>query len=328
MKFLIAGFGSIGRRHLRNLIALGQRDIVLLRSNKSTLPTDEIDDFPVVTSLEAALADKPDAVLIATPTALHLGTAIPAAEAGCHIFIEKPVAEELEGIGALEAALKRGGGRLLVGFQFRFHPTLQIASRLLQDGAIGRPVFARAHWGEYLPDWHPWEDYRQSYAARSDLGGGVVRTLCHPLDYLGWLFGNVRQVYGIARPLPELELSLDSLADALLDFEQGLIGAVHLDYVQRPPQHTLEIVGTKGTILWDNSSGNLTLAMPGNAPANVFSPPEGFERNQMFLEQMRHFLQVVQGLEEPVCSLADGKRALALALAILESSRMNKPMSI
>ena len=328
MKFLIAGFGSIGRRHLRNLIELGQNDIILLRSQKSTLPTDEIRDIPVETDLDAALAHQPDAVIIATPTALHLDVAIPAAKAGCHIFIEKPVSDSLDGIDALEEAQQTGGGQMLVGFQFRYHPTLRIAARLLAEGAIGRPVYAHAHWGEYLPDWHPWEDYRQSYAGRADLGGGVVRTLCHPLDYLGWLLGPVRQVYGSASPSAELELTVDSTADALLKFDRDLVASVHLDYLQRPPEHSLEIVGTLGTIRWDNSSGNLTLfSQQGDSPT-AFSPPEGFERNWLFLEQMRHFLRVAEGSQKPLCTLQDGKQALAVVLAILESSRLNTPVLI
>ncbi len=328
MKFLIVGFGSIGRRHLRNLSELGQHDIVLLRSQKSTLPTDEIRDIPVETDLAAALAHRPDAVLIATPTALHLDVAIPAARAGCHIFIEKPVSDSLARIDALEAAVRSGGGQLLVGYQFRYHPTLRIAARLLSEGTIGRPVHARAHWGEYLPGWHPWEDYRQSYAARADLGGGVVRTLCHPLDYLGWLFGRAHEVFGATHPSPELELEVDLSADALLKFDQGLVAAVHLDYLQRPAEHSLEIVGTQGTIRWDNSNGNLTLSREQGDSPTLFSLPDGFERNDLFLEQTRHFLRVVEGNEKPVCTLQDGKQALAIALAILESSRINTPISL
>jgi len=131
MKFLIAGFGSIGRRHLRNLLALGERDILLLRSNKSTLPEDEIAQFPVETSLEAALGHHPDAVIISNPTALHLDVAIPSAEAGCAILLEKPVSHSMERAEEFRTAVSRGGAKVLVGFQFRFHPTLRRAAQAL-----------------------------------------------------------------------------------------------------------------------------------------------------------------------------------------------------
>src|SRR3990172_4412550 len=164
MKFLIAGLGSIGRRHFRNLIALGEKDIVLLRSHRATLPDDELAGYPVETDLAQALKKhKPEAVVISNPTALHLQVAIPAALAGCHILLEKPVSNSLKGLDELQAAAAAGGSRILVGFQFRYHPTLNKARALIQKNALGKVLTVHAHWGEYLPDWHPWEDYRQSY---------------------------------------------------------------------------------------------------------------------------------------------------------------------
>ncbi len=111
MKFLIAGFGSIGRRHFRNLLALGQKDILFLRSNKSTLETGELDGFIVENALEKALAHQPDAVIIANPTAYHLDVAIPAASQGCNLFFEKPISDSLERIDEIKIALKRGAAR-------------------------------------------------------------------------------------------------------------------------------------------------------------------------------------------------------------------------
>jgi predicted dehydrogenase len=317
MRFLIAGFGSIGRRHLRNLFALGERDVVLVRRGKSTLPTDELAGLPVETTLEAALAHRPDVVIVATPTALHMPIAIPAAEAGCTIFLEKPIAEDLSRVEELQSALQRGGGKVLVGFQFRFHPGLQQVRTWLQTGAIGRPLLANAEWGEYLPDWHPWEDYRQSYAARADLGGGVARTLCHPLDYLRWLLGEIRQAQVRAARLSDLEIDVEDWAEFSLLFSNGVRGRVQVNYVQRPPVHRLEIVGTHGSIRWDNSDGvahcyRVEPAGPAGAWEQV-APPPGFERNDLFLAQTRHLLAVAQGQEQPLCTLEDGVRALELA---------------
>ena len=127
MKFLVAGFGSAGRRHFRNLLALGEKDIVLLRSHHSTLPDDELADYPVETNIDEALEKhRPDAVIIANPTSLHLDVAIPAAQAGCHILLEKPVSDSLERLDLLQTAAEKSGSKILVGFQLRHHPTLLI----------------------------------------------------------------------------------------------------------------------------------------------------------------------------------------------------------
>ena len=331
MKTLIAGLGSVGRRHLRNLIALGEKDIILLRSHHATLPDDELAGYPVETNVQQALnKHNPDAVIVANPTALHMDVAIPAAQAGCHILLEKPIANSLDRVHELQEAAQKSGSRILVGFQFRYHPTLNKARELIQAGALGQVLTVHAHWGEYLPNWHPWEDYRQSYAARSDLGGGVIITLMHPLDYLRVIIGEVNALWSFNGHLSPLEVAVEDVAEIGLKFANGAVGGVHLNYAQRPPVHRMEIVGTKGTLRWDNANGFLHFhKMPApfgsysdNPPAPImesFSPPEGFERNQLFVAQTRHFLETVRGETEPVCSLDDGIRALEIALAAIES---------
>lgn len=339
-KILIAGLGSIGRRHFRNLIALGAKDLVLLRAHKATLPDAELAGYPVETEIREALRKhKPDAVVVANPTALHLDVAIPAAEAGCHILLEKPVSHSLAGLDALQNAAERTGSRILVGFQFRYHPTLNQAREIIQSGALGQALAVHAHWGEYLPDWHPWEDYRQSYAARADLGGGVIGTLTHPLDYLRYLVGEIVELWSFNGHLSPLALDVEDVAEIGLRFSNGAIGGVHVNYVQRPPVHRLEIVGSNGTLRWDNADGTLHFfKMPApfgsyseNPPAPVvdsFAPPEGFERNQLFLAQTRHFLETARGGPEPVCRLEDGIMALRLALAARESEKTGRAIKL
>ncbi|MGA7192592.1 MAG: Gfo/Idh/MocA family oxidoreductase [Anaerolineales bacterium] len=321
MKFLIAGLGSIGRRHFRNLISFGEKDIVLLRSHRATLSDDELAGYPVETNLNEALKKyKPDAVIISNPTALHLDIAIPSANAGCSILIEKPISNSLDQIDQLEYALAKGGGQLLVGFQFRFHPTLQKAAQLLKENAIGKPLSFHAHWGEYLPDWHPWEDFKQSYAARSDLGGGVIFTLTHPLDYLRMLLGEVDSLWAFTGA-SNLGLEVEDTAEIGLKLKSGALGSVHLDYNQQPPSHRWEIVGSNGTMKWDNASGNLDVFSAEKKDWETYQPPAGFERNVMFIEEMKHFIAVAQKKESPICTLDDGKQALRLALAAHESER-------
>ncbi|MCK4800563.1 MAG: Gfo/Idh/MocA family oxidoreductase, partial [Anaerolineales bacterium] len=158
MKFLIAGFGSIGRRHFRNLVKLGQRDIIFYRTHQSTIPDEELKGYPIESDLKAALSHHPDAVIVTNPTASHLDVAIPAAEMGCHLLIEKPLSHSLERVDKLERIIRRGSAQVLVGFQFRYHPGLLQIRDWIQQAVIGDVYFVRAHWGEYLPDWHPWED--------------------------------------------------------------------------------------------------------------------------------------------------------------------------
>lgn len=326
MKFLIAGFGSIGRRHLRNLIALGEDDILLYRTHHSTLPDqDEAARFPVITDLDDALSQRPDAVIISNPTALHLDIAIPAAEMGCAILMEKPVSHSMERLDDLHAAVMKGGAPVLVGFQFRYHPTLQMAGRLVSHGAIGSPLSARAHWGEYLPNWHPWEDFRQGYAARPDLGGGVILTLCHPLDYLRWMLGEVESLFALTAKSGGLELPVEDTAEISMRFGGGTIGSVHLNYVQQPAVHVLEIIGSAGTLRWNNADGMLNLYQAEKGEWENYAPPDGFDRNWMFLDEMRDFVAAARGGSQPACGLEDGIRVLEIALLARRSAEDGLP---
>lgn len=321
MRFLICGLGSIGRRHLRNLRSLGQEDIVLLRTRTSTLPDDELGGLSVASSISEALARwRPDAVIVSNPTAMHLGVAIPAAQAGCHLLIEKPVSHSMAGIDELRRALESGGGQVLVGFQFRFHPGLQEVKRLLDDGMVGRPVAARVEWGEYLPDWHPWEDYRVGYSARKELGGGVLLTLCHPFDYLRWLLGEVVSVQAVTARSGELDIDVEDTAEVILSHASGAMSSVHIDYLGRPPHHGLEISGTLGRLGWVNEDGTVRWRAASDAVWQLTPVTAGFERNTMFLNEMSHFVDVARGRSLPVCSLEDGVWALRIAQAAKDSS--------
>ncbi len=335
-KYLIAGLGSIGRRHFRNLIALGEKDIVLLRTRKARLPDDELQGYPVETDLAQALEKhKPDAVIVANPTSMHLDVAIPAAEIGCDILLEKPVSHSLERLDILRKAAEKSGSKILVGFQFRYHPTLNTARQLIRSHVLGKVLTVHAHWGEYLPQWHPWEDYRQGYAARADLGGGVILTLTHPLDYLRYLLGEAEALWSFNGHISPLEVDVEDVAEIGIKFSSGAIGGVHVNYFQRPPVHRMEIVGTEGTLHWDNAHGLLHLyKMPvsfgsGSDPSlapeqETFFPPDDFERNQLFVAQMRHFIEIVRGDADPVCTLEDGVMALRLALAAYQSQESGR----
>ncbi|HEX8991692.1 MAG TPA: Gfo/Idh/MocA family oxidoreductase [Anaerolineales bacterium] len=325
MKFLIAGLGSIGRRHMRNLLALGQADLVLLRSHRASLPEEDLAGYPVETDLAAALdRHHPDAVIVANPTALHLEVAIPAAQAGCAILLEKPISASMQGLDRLQAAVDRGRAKVLAGFQFRFHPSLLEARKLIAEGAIGRIVSGHVHFGEYLPAWHPWEDYRTGYAARADLGGGVVLTQSHSLDYLPWLAGPVKAVWGLVGRLSDLEVDVDDTAEIGLQFVSGAIGSVHLDYNQQPPSHRFHVIGTSGTLECDLADGAVRLYSAPEKQWESTPLPEGWERNVMFMEEMRHFVKVASGEAEPACTLVDGIRVMQLIAAVKESHRTGR----
>ncbi len=312
---LIAGLGSIGRRHLANLTALGWTRIRLYRTGRATLPDAELAAFPVEHDLSAALARRPLAVIVSNPSALHMDVALAAARAGAHLLIEKPLSHDLAGVAELDDIVARQRLHALVGFQYRFSPGLRQIKRWIDGGDIGTVVSARAQWGEYLPDMHPWEDHRVGYAARADLGGGVLLTLCHPFDYLRWLLGEIEDVFAIsARPRLQA-CDVEDCVEVGLIFSNGASGHVHLDFVQRPREHRLTIVGTSGTLTWSDGDHVARRYCPETKAWEVVAPSLRYERNEMFVEEMRHFLACLRGDEQPACTLQDGIAALEVTLA-------------
>jgi predicted dehydrogenase len=323
---LVCGYGSIGRRHLGNLRMLGVRRLSVFRTGLGSLDLDDSDGMRIHHDLGEALAQRPDGVVVSNPTSLHLETAMAAAEAGCAILLEKPISHSAEGIRDFQRMVQSKGLPVLVGFQFRFHPSLRIVRMWIREGRIGPLVAIEAHYGEHLPSWHPWEDFRKGYSARIDLGGGVVLTLCHPLDIMRWLAGEARRVSALAANLSGLGIEAEDAAAAVIRFDSGAIGNVSVNYYEKPASHWVRVTGRAGTISWDGLSGRAVLST--EQATETFEPGRAFERNTMFLSEMSHFLDCVSGASMPVCTLVDGIRALELALAIKQAALGGKEIGI
>ncbi len=317
----IAGFGSIGRRHFNNLRALGCHDFVFYRTFQATISDPATEQWYSTNRLSEALERRPRIAIISNPTAKHLEVATAAARAGCHLLIEKPLSHSLDGCQQLADIAREKHLTVMIGCQFRFHPLLISLRRQMAAGRLGEVLGARAEWGEYLPDWHPWEDYRKSYSARADLGGGVVLTLIHPLDYLYWMFGPVRHVSASIRSVPSLQtVAGDDWAEITLQFDTGVIGQVHLDYVQKPPVHRLCVWGDRGRANWDFHAGTLAW-QPIEGDVEVERVPEGFERNTLFVDEMRSFLAAVSAGRPSEIPLEDGIAVLDIAVRAKQAAQ-------
>jgi predicted dehydrogenase len=341
---LMVGLGGVGQRHLRNLrILLGpdaeisayrvlRNSPVLTDTLKVEAGSDLEQKYNVTTfsSLDEALARKPLAVFICNPSSLHVPIALAAAEAGCHLFIEKPLSHSLEGIGQLARIVAAKNLVAMVGYQMRFHPCLQRVKTVLDSGQLGRVVAVHAEVGAYMPNWHTYEDYRTSYAARADLGGGVVLSQIHEIDYLGWLFGTPSRVFALGGHLSNLEVDVEDVASSLLECHvDGRLVPIelHQDYLQRPPSRTLRIAGDKGKLLMDVEQLTVTTFDETGKPSSHEHYAD-FQRNQLFIDEISHFLDCIKRNEVPSIPLADGASSLATALAIKESLATGQPVPI
>jgi predicted dehydrogenase len=337
-KILIVGLGSIGQRHARNLRTIlgGSLDLIAYRVRgrnhvirKSVAASGDTPESVYGirrhSSLDDAMAERPDAVIVANPSSDHLGVARAAVEANCHLFVEKPLADRWDGVEDLVQRAERKGLITMVGYHFRFHPALQLVHRLLTEETIGRPVAARFVMGEYLPGWHPYEDFRESYAARRSLGGGVLLTQIHELDAAFWMWGAPARVFAAGGTLSSLEIDVEDVASVLLEYprSRGSFPVhIQLDYLQRPPVRGGEIVGDRGRLTFDLLAGSVVVTAP---DGSVAVHDAAIDRNDLYVAEMRHFLACLAGRDAPVVPLRAGAITLAMALAARESLETGAP---
>lgn len=344
MKILIAGLGGIGQRHVRNLRGLlgPEAEIIAYRTRKlGHVLTEKLEietksgveekyQLQTYDNLDEALGQKPEVAFICNPSSLHLPVALSVAGAGCHLFVEKPLSHNFDGVEELIDLVESKKLIALVGYQMRFHPGLRRLRSLLQQRAIGKVMAVRVQVGEFLPGWHAYEDYRELYASRLDLGGGVILSQIHELDYIYWLFGLPRRVFALGGHLSSLEIDVEDTASILMECsvdDRPVPVHVHEDYVQRPPTRICEVVGDAGKILLDFHA--LTLQVFGDQGQLVEDRSfAGFQRNQLFVDELKHFLACLDGKEKPLVTLRDGAQSLCMALAAKESLATGKVVEL
>jgi predicted dehydrogenase len=262
-------------------------------------------------------------VFVCTPSSQHLELAQRAAEAGCHLFVEKPLSHTLEGVERLRQTVAAEGLIAMVGCQWRYHPCVRWLREVVQTGTLGTLVEAEIEYGEYLPDWHPYEDYRASYAARADLGGGVVLTQIHDYDMAWWLFGPPRAVTATGGHLSDLEIDVEDTVDARL--EGGMVPvSVRQSMATRPPRRVITVTGEGGSVTVDLLAGRIS-STPRIASAAAFAD---YQRSQMFMDEARHFQACLAGTESPAVALEDGVEVLRLALAVKDAMHTGRRVEI
>jgi predicted dehydrogenase len=317
----VVGTGSIGRRHLSNLRQLGVTDVLAVseHSRRTELRVDDV-DVPVVLRYDDVLDSTIDAIVIGNPSSLHLDYLRRAVEAGKDVLCEKPVATSAGGIAEVIAAARARDVIVGVGHQFRFNAQLERFRSRLDAGEVGTVIDVQANLGEHIADYHPDEDYRSSYAARADLGGGVLLTQIHLFDLLNWIFGPFEMVFGTGGQRTELDIDVEDCVSFMLVSAAGLPVHGHLDYVQRPKRMTVNAIGQSGAIEWDYHANRLTYTAPatGAVPEHDDRP---FERNEMFLELMRDFLDAVDERRPPRSTIHDALASLQIVDALRASCR-------
>lgn len=286
---LVIGAGSIGERHIGVLQSLGYKNIHVYRQR--LLPFRNIENSSVnsFTNWDEINHIKPYAAIICTPTSQHLPQAQECLHQEMHVLVEKPLADTTQAIDDLMSLAIEKNKLVQVGYMLRYHPLMKKLKSIISTQELGRLVSFSSIWAEYLPNWHPWEDYRTSYAARKDLGGGVALTLSHDLDIVNWLVGELpHQYHKIYNYHSDLAVDVEAGAAFLLSYPMGVTGVVQLNFYQKIPVRKYELVFSNALVTFDYFGNQIIIQTTENTTT---IENKDFERNQLFEQQMIDFLQ-------------------------------------
>ena len=303
MKILICGLGSIGKRHAGNLLLLKKKDLVFFRERNLVLKNKILEKKKSFTSLKNALHEKPDVAFICNTTSKHINTAIECAKKGCHLFIEKPLSDNLKDLKKLETIVKKKKIKVMIGYNMRFHPLMIKIKKILENDHLGNVYNIQSEWSEYLPDWHPWENYEDTYAAKKKMGGGCSLTLSHELDSMYWLFGKIKSVKNF-KIYKYLKGDVDTSSDFLIHFKNSAIGYSHIDFLGKPHIRKLYIAGTKKKIFFDYYKNQIEIVNRSGVKKVI---KVKFKKNDMYLAEVKYFLTCIENNISPSPGIQDSK---------------------
>jgi predicted dehydrogenase len=313
MDVLVIGAGSIGRRHAANLVTLGQR-VAIHDINREALSTlCSTHGYRPIYDLDHALRnDQYTAAFICTPPHLHIPQAIQTAEAGLHLFIEKPLSNQRQGIDDLLSLVKKHHLIGMAGFMLRYEPGLCYLKEHINPEEV---AFARIEFGSYLPSWRGGLDYRSVYSAQRSMGGGIILDDIHELDYACWLFGFPDRIAGWSGTYSDLEIDVEDTAELQLIYPRSLV-TIHADYLQRRTVRRCRICKRDGyTIDWIFGEGVTTYTAEGRSD---FSYRNSFAINNLYAAEIEEFMRCIRDGRQPESDLLNATKVLDLALRARE----------
>lgn len=329
-KILIIGFGSIGKRHANNILHLTNYNIIIF-SKRQDITDSDFTNFKkyksrikIFSSLTQCLKEKPNVAFITNETSKHISFALKVAQNGIDLFIEKPLSNNLENIKKLNKISKDKKIIVMVGCNFRFFPPIKKIKELVDKKIIGKIISAQIENNSFLPDWHPNEDYTQSYASRKSLGGGVTLTQIHELDYLTWMFGNAKKTVSLVGKFSDLEIDADDHCSAVLKLKNNIIVELHLDYFSRPFFKRIKIRGIKGTIYWNSDENKVKVFNQNTMKWNSIQLKNNYKLssrnvNQMYVDEINYFFECLHLRKKPMNNLDESTKILETAINLKKS---------
>jgi predicted dehydrogenase len=314
-RIVIVGMGSIGRRHAKLLKEHKDITVEMVEPEQDarTVAQEKLGKIYLHKSFEEMLKTKPEIVLIATPHRLHASQTIQALYAGCHVFCEKPMSDNLADAVKMNEVAKSTGLVLNIGFQLHFHPGLVMLRKIIKQGILGSVLHAHAKVGTYITLVNSISGYQASQE------GALFYDYTHQSDILLWLLGKKpKAIYALALQGGNLEFSSNpNLAIINCEYDSSIFSTIHLNYVQMPERHEYEIIGDKGWAVLDANMGILRTGMRENSSMQTES--FSIDRDDMYRGEHKAFFQAIDKKSLPESPAKDGLVSIAVCDAAMKS---------
>tara|TARA_B100000965_G_C19593780_1_gene759165 strand:- start:2526 stop:3461 length:936 start_codon:yes stop_codon:yes gene_type:complete len=289
MKILICGTGSIAKRHYKNLIKLGYKDIIFYKSTRKQILIPKINKNQVYLNLDNALKERPKIAFICNVTSLHIDTAIKCVKKKCNIFLEKPISNNLKNLNYFKKLVSKNKSKVFVGYMMRFHPLILKLKNMIDNKKIKNIFYINSVWGEYLPNWHRYENYETSYASQKKLGGGAALTLSHEIDLMSFLFGDIQKVTTLKSYKSKLKLNTDFSTTHLIRFKNEVDCSINVNFLNNPPYRKMLILSENYQIFFNYFKSELILINNKNKKKIIKN--KSFNRNDLFLNELKFFFK-------------------------------------
>lgn len=332
LRFLIIGLGSMGNRRIRNLLRNGEHQIVghdilpeRMKLAKAKYGIGTVKDMKEVSWANI------DAMVICTPPDKHGDYIRLAIKNKKHFFVEHPVSDD-----GYEDIFKSKNIKVVKApsCTLRYHAPIKMMKKILDKGEIGKVLAFQYHMGQYLADWHPWEDYRQVYFSKKQTGA-CREMLPFELIWLNWLMkSEVKEISGFISKASSLKMTADDIILANLKYKNGILGNVMIDVISRKPFRTLRVLGSKGVLEWENFDSIIKIFDSTSKKTRKVVVLKGHSESgyineeEMYNEEIKVFLDAIRNKKKYPHTFVNNFYLLKTLYALEKSSRTGKKISL
>jgi len=331
-RFLIVGLGSMGKRRIRNLFVVGEKDITgydplseRRKESEEKYGIKTVDDF------KKMLPDTFDALIISSPPDTHGDYIKYAISHKKHFFVEHPTTDD----GYKEIFENKDSDTVMApSSTFRYYEPVKMIKKFLDEGRVGKVFAFQYHMGQYLPDWHPWEDYRRVYFSKKETGA-CREMLPFELIWLNWVMASApAEVSGIITKVSDLDMDADDIVLAGLQYKNGILGNIIIDVISRKPVRTLRVLGTDGVLDWERFDHEIKIYDAGTKSTETVPVPKGnpekgyVNEEEMYNDEIRAFLDAIEGRAKYPFTFEENLLNLKTLFALEEAFKSQKYQKI